>query len=174
MDRSHQAYEMELVNRHRSSATFCLTDDEERSPWIFDIAKEAGYVTLFAEEFCYEGSVWVPQGNMFPLEVDILPSKFFCRLVERKAGKQTFQMEKPAFLYSPNPPPGQPLCADTRGFYESPRVSLDHVESMWDTYQETPKFAYLNAIAAHYYGGFERYVINFAKTCNCQYQSRYH
>ena len=157
-DKSHQVYKMELVNQHRSSATYCLVDDKKRSPWIFDIAKAAGYVTLFGEEFCYRGSKWVPQGNVFPLEVDILPSEFFCRVAERRAAKLFgTTMVGPAYQYGYEPRSGEPMCVDKNGGYESGRVGLDHIESMWNTYPDVPKLAYLNAIAAHYYKDFKRY-----------------
>ena len=61
-DRAHAALGMERVSQHRTSDTFCPTQKDRKSPWIFDIAKTNGYVTLFAEEFCYEESVYVPQG----------------------------------------------------------------------------------------------------------------
>ena len=157
-DKSHQVHKMELVNQHRSSATYCLVDAKKRSPWIFDIAKTAGYVTLFGEEFCYRGSKWVPQGNVFPLEVDILPSEFFCRVAERRAAKLFgTKMVGPAYQYGYEPRTGEPMCVDENGGYESGLVGLDHIESMWNTYPDVPKLAYLNAIAAHYYKDFKRY-----------------
>ena len=152
---SHFAYNMELVSRHKFGATYCRVDKEQRSPWIFDIAKSAGYVTMFAEEFCFEDSVYVPQGNIFPLNVDYVPSKFFCRVVERYAVTKGFQMVEPPWKYEYFPKPNKPACVDDRGGYERARVALDHIESMWNSYEDVPKLAYLNALAAHVYQDFK-------------------
>ncbi|CAB9518473.1 multicellular organism reproduction [Seminavis robusta] len=155
-DPTHQAYGMELVNRLRTSATFCRVDEANRSPWIFDIAKSSGYATLFAEDFCYDGSVYVPQNNVFTLNADILPAKFFCRVSELRAAKieDGPEMVRPAWQYTYKPSQGNPACVDESGGYESGLIALHHIESMWDTYQDIPKLAYINGIAAHAYREF--------------------
>jgi Protein of unknown function (DUF229) len=153
---SHPVYQMELVKDHQNSATFCRVDDENRSPWIFDVAHASGYVSLFAEEFCFQDSVYVPQGNIFPLDnVDILPSNFFCRVTERRAAKYGSQLLPPLWKYEYSPKVGFPTCVDSFGGYERGRVALDHIETMWDAYNDVPKFAYVNAIAAHVYSEFK-------------------
>ena len=98
----------------------------------------------------------MPQENVFPLEVDILPSEFFCRVSERRAANLGKNMTGPAYLYGYEPRTGEPLCVDEDGGYESGLVGLDHIESMWKSYPDVPKLAYLNAIAAHYYKDFKR------------------
>lgn len=153
-NKEHPVYGMQLVNRHNVSVTFCRVDEKGRSPWLFDIAKAAGYVTLFAEEFCYDDSVYVPQGNIFELDADILPHKFFCRNVERRAAKMGFQINGPIWSYEDSSNPGKP-CVDGKGSFRKAAVAMDHIESMWGAYAGTPKFAYLNAMAAHVYGSFK-------------------
>ncbi|CAB9504937.1 Protein of unknown function (DUF229) [Seminavis robusta] len=151
---THLVHNMELVSRHKNSATFCRVDPKRRSPWIFDIAKQAGYVTLFAEEFCWHGSRYVPQENVFPLHADISPSEFFCRVTERRAVREGFKITGPLWRHEYSPRTGKPNCVDSIGGHERGRVALDHIETMWNSYYDTPKFAYLNAISAHLYDEF--------------------
>jgi hypothetical protein len=155
-DQNSPEFGMELVSRLRASATFCKVDELGRSPWIFDIGKKAGYVTLFSEDFCYEGSIYVPQGNLFTLDVDLLPANLFCRVSELNALRMGFKMNEPAWRYSYKPWPGAPGCVDANGGYEVGMVALHHVESMWDAYHDIPKFAYINSIAAHQYDDYRK------------------
>jgi hypothetical protein len=134
--------------------TLCKVDELGRSPWIFDIGKKAGYATLFSEDFCYEGSIYVPQGNLFTLDADLLPANLFCRVWELSALRMGFKMDEPAWRYSYKPWPGAPGCVDANGGYEVGMVALHHVESMWDAYHDIPKFAYVNSIAAHQYDDY--------------------
>jgi hypothetical protein len=153
-EEGHLVNGMQLVSEHEVSSAFCRTDDKGRSPWLFDIAKEAGYVTLFAEEFCYDGSVYVSQGNIFDLDADILPHKFFCRNTERRATKEGVKIEGPIWLYEDSSNPTKP-CVDEVGSYSKQKVAIDHIKTMWGAYEDTPKFAYLNAMAAHVYTDFK-------------------
>lgn len=153
-DTTHRVYGMELISRLRTGAVFCPVDEAGRSPWLFDIAKAAGYVTLFAEEFCYEGSIYVPQGNLFPLNVDVEPGTFFCRAAELRVKRELISREAAAWMHSYHAKPGQPDCVHKDGGYSAPLVGLDHVETMWNSYHDIPKVAYVNAIAAHEYEEF--------------------
>jgi Protein of unknown function (DUF229) len=155
-DHDSPEFGMELVRRLRTSAMFCRVDELRRSPWIFDIGKKAGYVTLFSEDFCYDGSIYVPQGNLFTLDADLLPASFFCRVSELNALRDGIKMKGPAWRYSYKPWPGAPSCVDANGGYEVGMVALDHVESMWDAYHDVPKFAYVNSIAAHKYDEYKK------------------
>ena len=109
------------------------------SPWIFDIAKSKGYITLFGDEFCYEGSPFVAQDNVFPLSPDFEVHRLYCRLQECRQYK--FKALGPR------------LCARQRTLSTSDTLNpgFDLVNSYWDAYPNVPKFAYLNAMAAHDY-----------------------
>jgi hypothetical protein len=109
---------------------------------------------LYSEDFCYEGSIYVPQGNLFTLDADLLPANLFCRVWELSALRMGFKMDEPAWRYSYKPWPGAPGCVDANGGYEVGMVALHHVESMWDAYHDVPKFAYVNSIAAHQYDNY--------------------
>jgi hypothetical protein len=108
------------------------------SPWLFDVAKSLGYLTFFGDEFCYDGSPFVVQDNVFPLAPDFELQRLYCRLTENRQYNFTAL--------------GARLCADQRtirGAVTNP--GLAHLIDIWDAYPEVPKFAYLNALAAHDY-----------------------
>jgi len=134
--------------------TWCRSSIDGMSPWIFDIAKNAGYVTLFAEEFCYDDSKYVTQNNIFPLDVDILPHKLYCREAERKALGKRHEI-KGAFWRFENANTDD-ACIAGPGSTPKVQVSLEHIEKMWDAYPETSKLAYINAMAAHKYSAYHR------------------
>jgi Protein of unknown function (DUF229) len=110
------------------------------------------YINYFGEEFCYESSPYVTQGNVFPRYYqDIEAHYVFCRLAERKMLMQnlTFSMKHRWSMLNHSEP-----CFD--GFYcgkstEKAAVALQFMEQIWDTYEDRPKFAFLNAMAAHVY-----------------------
>jgi hypothetical protein len=122
----------------------------ERTPWVFATSEELGYVNYFGEEFCFEGSPYVTQGNVFPsFYADIEPHKVFCRLAERRIQDENMTVIKnERWGVEKHEEP----CID--GFecgVEKVRIALDHLEKMWDTYQNRPKLAFLNAVSAHIY-----------------------
>jgi hypothetical protein len=111
------------------------------SPWIFDVAKELGYVTYFGDEFCYEGSPFVVQNNIFPLSPDFELQRLYCRLQE----SHQYNFSKV----------GPRLCAhqnSTSGAVSS-NPGFDLIREVWSIADlaDTPKFVYLNAMAAHDY-----------------------
>lgn len=159
MDHSSPVFGLYLVNIFLNTQTWCRVGTNEHggsaSPWIFDIARKAGYVTLFAEEFCYEDSPYVAQNNIYHLEADILPHRMFCRVAEGKTVQEG--MERPLWQVG-----GRDLqnrhnpCISGTGTFPKSQVGLNHIEQMWDSYPDTSKFAYLNAMAAHEYSMFSR------------------
>lgn len=156
-DEASPVFGLHLVNVSQNTQTWCPADineqEERMSPWIFDIARRAGYVTLFAEEFCYDDSPYVAQNNIYQLEADILPHQMFCRLAEAKKPRL------PRWLVKLNSP-----CIGTS---HTSKIALDHIRQMWDSYPGTSKFAYLNAMAAHDYSRFPRYVVFFRHYRSC-------
>ena len=126
----------------RRHSTYCpagpVDDSSVSSPWLFDVAKSLGYVTFFGDEFCYEGSPFVVQDNVFPLSPDYELQRMYCRLSESRQYNFTTL--------------GSRLCAEQRtpqGQVTNP--GLAHVTNIWNAYPDIPKFAYLNALAAHDY-----------------------
>jgi hypothetical protein len=119
------------------------------SPWLFDVTGKNGHVIYFAEEFCFEGSPFVTQDNIFPLRyADVKPHKVFCRLVENRFRKANLSI-LPHRRWAKEKL-GEPC---TEGFEgdEKARIALDHVEHMWNAYSDQPKLAFLNVMAAHDY-----------------------
>jgi len=126
--------------------TWCPKKDVD-SPWLFDIVQELGYVTFFGEEFCYDHSPYVLQGNAFELDVDYDLKELFCRISK---GVKEFKKAKRQMLYfvdhdtSKSPDP----CIDGRSRQE---LGFEYIRGIWNAYPDTPKFAYLNSLAAHDY-----------------------
>jgi len=145
-DPSKEVYGMELVHRFRIAQTWCNTNAINSR--LFDIAKASGYVTLFAEEFCYGKSPLVAQRNMTEVDADILPHHIFCREVERKMLKDKRMTDDQVWLYEETKDPSQ-LGIDGPDSFPKANVSLNHIRSMIDAYREIPKFAYAKALAAH-------------------------
>jgi Protein of unknown function (DUF229) len=166
-DKTHIAYGMEQVNEFRASTIWCRIPDSEgdhnrsprhdvkMSPWIFDLANFSGYVTLFAEEFCYDNSPFVPQGNLFNLHADLLPHLLFCRITERQISRKGGKVHGPLWKAKGAT---DPLATGIDGENSFPKVdvALSYIRSMWDAYHDVPKFAYLNALAAHLYLEYPR------------------
>lgn len=155
-----------LKQRNENKFIWCPVHDNDRgndnSTWIYDIASMNGYVTFFGEEFCYNGSPWVVQENIFNIHgtVDYGVHEVFCRLAERKAeqekicqyaeGKKKQRCE--LYLLELNGNVTDPLpCLDGLLGKPKQRIALDILTRLWDIYKDIPRFAYLNAIAAHDY-----------------------
>jgi len=138
--------------KHKNRTIWCLPDANikipSKSPWLFDVAKTAGYLTLFAEEFCLEGSPYVTQGSIFPIDPDIAPHKVFCRLAERTVWKNKLDVTPKNLWKVEN---SQDQCIDGLSGVDKAQISLDFITQMWDAYSDRPKFAFLGAIAAHDY-----------------------
>lgn len=146
-DPSRHEFGLQLFRRGpRRHATFCQTnyqrtDNFLESPWAFDVAKRFGYVTFFGDEFCYLQSPFVAQNNIFPLSPDYELQNLYCRL------KESRQYNFSAL--------GPRLCASQRtGSGMKPmNPGFDLIREIWqaDELKRTPKFIYLNAMAAHDY-----------------------
>jgi hypothetical protein len=113
------------------------------NPFLYNVAKRKGYLTYFGEEFCYNGSPWVVQDNVFPLDADFAPHKMFCRLAQKSFP------DIPEDKLFRKKVGGR--CVDFDRGIRLHDVGLQLLHQMWDTYSDVPKFAYLNAIAAHTY-----------------------
>jgi len=122
------------------------------SPLIFDEARRNGYVTLFGEEFCFEDSgiysPYVTQGNLLKVEADIMVHRAHCALATRYARIHNVTYD-PGALWTVDSY-HQP-CVDGATGLPMPRVPLEILRQMWTEYQDEPKFAFLNAMAAHDY-----------------------
>ena len=179
----HPVHGMQLMKRYRNAQTWCKTPKDlanQTSPWIFNIAMVSGYVNLFAEEFCYDKvssyhmyirftgiirnsyllylcimkkSPFVSQGNMFDLSADILPHQLFCRDTERKMIRKTGKVGSHLWRFDGSTDPNIPGIDGPNSFPKA-NVSLDAIRSMYNAYPDTPKFAYLNAMAAHVYAKY--------------------
>jgi hypothetical protein len=128
---------LQLFRRGPQSHTiWCPSADS--SPFLFDVAKEEGYLTLFAQEVC-GGSLHGPENNNFPLRSDIDVHKLYCRTKDRFAGQvggaHVDQCSRKRFSTGKSIDP-----------------VMDHIRGMWDSYPEQPKFAYMNEVASHDYG----------------------
>jgi hypothetical protein len=121
------------------------------SPWIFDIAKKMGYVTFFGEEFCYDSSPFVIQNNIFPLDADISLHEVFCRLASDTIRRKGFDINKDLWSvehdWSSSPKP----CLNGGRSRSRQQIAFDHILQMWKQYEDVPKLAFLNALAAHDY-----------------------
>jgi len=113
------------------------------TPWLYDVAKDEGYITFFGEEFCFPGSPWVVQENIFPIAADIELHTVFCRLV-----KHMKPWLDDRLLY--NAGYGH-YCINEKEGIPKQEIALEVLRQMWHQYNDEPKFAYLNGMAAHNY-----------------------
>ena len=122
----------------------------KRDHWIFDVAKNLGYITFFGEEFCYDESPWVVQSqSAFKLDVDLALERLFCHLATdwiKANGKVNSKTHTYSVEYDTREVPDYCFDGKSRG-----EIGLEFIEQMWDAYNDTPKFAFLNALAAHDY-----------------------
>ena len=118
--------------------------------WLFDVAERLGYITFFGEEFCYEESPYVVQSQSpFTLRVDLSLERIHCQLAKnwlRANGKTNSEIKTWAVEFDSDDMPE--TCFDGRSRGE---MSLEFIRQMWDAYSDQPKFAFLNALAAHDY-----------------------
>lgn len=123
-----------------------------KSPLIFDVARRNGYVTLFGEEFCFEDSgmysPYVTQGNLFKVDADIMVHRAHCALATRYARRHNITYG-PGSLWTVDS--YLEPCVDGAIGLPMPRVPLEILRQMWIEYRDEPKFAFLNAMAAHDY-----------------------
>jgi hypothetical protein len=133
-DTSRLENDLQLFRRGpRRHNTFC--PDGDSNPFIFEVAKESGYITFFGEETCYEDSIDVPQNNIFPLEPDIELQNVYCRAQERLFGPVVGELIN--------------ACTAKRTLTgETLNPGFDHIAGIFDSYQDVPKFALINAVAA--------------------------
>jgi len=116
------------------------------SSWLFDVVDKLGYVTLFGEEFCYEGSPFVVQGQSFPIDADYSVHKAFC--VISSAYKVRNNYTGSAWSIEHDTAKDPKPCIDGKSHQQ---IAFEYIRGMWDEHLDMPKFAYLNALAAHDY-----------------------
>jgi len=133
---SRREHGLQLFRRDRQGdAVWCPFGDG--SPFLFDVAKERGYLTLFGQEACGD---WIlgPEKNKFPLHADIDVHKLYCRTKEKFAGQVG-----EAHL-------NQQCSRQRFSIGKSINPLMDHVRGMWDAYPEHTKFAYImHEVAFH-------------------------
>ena len=56
---------MELYSNFSRIKTWCPKRSSRESPWLFDVVKNLGYISMFGEEFCYLGSKYIVQVSSF-------------------------------------------------------------------------------------------------------------
>jgi hypothetical protein len=175
----HYGLQLERIRLGAEAAYWCPKRDIEKlkTPWIFGVSDSRGYINFFGEEFCYESSPYVTQGmshrpwaaermyskkmltwvffpnsgNVFSRFYQDIESHFvFCRLVERKLKNEnsTIIPSRRWGVDLTGPCLDGTRCSQST---EKSSISLEFMEKMWDTYVEKPKFAFLNAMAAHDY-----------------------
>ena len=106
-----------------------------------------GYVTFFGEEFCFDHSPYVTQDNIFDLNADIKVHTAHCRIAERYVMQQNLTIN-PKKLWGT----GFHLpCVDGDQGLEKSLISTESILQMWSKYSDRPRFAFLNAMAAHDY-----------------------
>ncbi len=127
---------------------WCPKSDIE-NPWFYTITKNLGYITFFGEEICFKASPFVVQNRYFWLDTDYTMDQLFCQLAQADRDQQEISKdEKTLFAVeydtSQNPQP----CVDGKSRQE---LAFEYIRGIWNTYTESPKFAYLSSGAAHDY-----------------------
>jgi hypothetical protein len=136
-DEKRLEHNLQLFRRGpRRHNTWCPVGNS--SPFIFDVAKDHGYITFFGEEICYEDSMFVPQDNVFPLKTDLELLNVYCRAQEKLSGQVWGERVNACAAQ-------QTLSGKTIN------PGFDHIAGMWDAYPNVPKFAFMNVVAAHDY-----------------------
>ena len=65
----HYGLRLQRLRPAAKQAYWCRAQPEHETlntPWLFGFGDAQGYTNYFGEEFCYEGSPYVTQGNVFP------------------------------------------------------------------------------------------------------------
>jgi len=145
------SYKRDKINQETSLEAWCPKSDQN-NPFLFNITKDLGYLTFFGEEFCYNHSPYVVQENLFELEADYDMNDLFCLLSSATKFQQIEKgkTSKNIILYgiehdnSTHPQP----CVDGRSRQE---FAFEYIRGIWNSHPDTPKFAYLNSLAAHDY-----------------------
>lgn len=156
VDMPHYGLRLERIRLFAKMAYWCPIRDTNttRTPWLFGVSDSKGYLNFFGEEFCYDESPYVTQGNVFPkFYLDIQSHHVFCSLVERKILKGNPNSIDQNRLHRWAIELKDP-CIE--GFscsknFETSAISLEYIEQMWNEYADCPKLAFLNVMAAHDY-----------------------
>ena len=149
------AMEFHLYNHitFRNASIWCPSSsstDHGPSPFLFDIARDLGYVSLFGEEFCFNESPYVTQGNIFELNTDIEVHRAHCRIAERYLSSKDNDPITPKMLWGGGSGFHLP-CVDGDAGVEKSLIPFASILKMWESYRDVPRFAFLNAMAAHDY-----------------------
>lgn len=143
-----ESYKRAQINVHSKLKAWCPTSNEIANPFLFNITKQLGYVTLFGEEFCYDRSPWVVQNNLFELEADYDMQTLFCQLARMLREEQNLDDMFPLFSINHDNSSHAKPCIDGRSRQE---FAFEYIRGMWNAYPDDPKFAYVNSLAAHDY-----------------------
>lgn len=109
------------------------------NPWLFDVAKRRGFVTLHAHEFCAHGSPFVVHTHFEQVGVlDHVLDNLYCKIATRETKKDAAA----AWMRVE----GHCLAGQFR--HEWP---LGQIEQLFDVYPDIPKIAFVNSIVAHDY-----------------------
>jgi len=118
---------------------------------VVGVSDSKGYINFFGEEFCYDHSPYVTQGNVFPkFYQDIQSHHVFCSLVDRKMAMENSKRHRKHYWGVELSDPCIEGYACSKNS-EVSTVSLQFMQQMWDAYANRPKLAFLNAMAAHDY-----------------------
>ena len=121
----------------RNASVWCSSSsitDRIPSPFLFDIARDEGYVSLFGEEFCFNESPYVTQGNIFELNTDVEIHRAHCRLAERYLSKENIPIT-PKMLWSGKSGFHLP-CIDGDVGGEKSLIPFASILEMWESYKD--------------------------------------
>ncbi|KAL7471954.1 hypothetical protein ACHAXS_012264 [Conticribra weissflogii] len=123
---------------NRDDYNFDGDDDVSHFHWIFAVARKLGYVTFFGEEFCYEDSPYVVQGqSVFDLDVDLSLEKIFCHLSRMELISQGLINSERLFGVEYDTKNIPDTCFDSKSRGD---IGLEFISQMWDAYSARPKF----------------------------------
>lgn len=98
----------------------------------------SSYVTFFGEEFCYEDSPYVVQGqSVFDLDVDLSLEKIFCHLSRMELISQGLINSERLFGVEYDTKNIPDTCFDSKSRGD---IGLEFISQMWDAYSARPKF----------------------------------
>lgn len=98
----------------------------------------SSYVTFFGEEFCYEDSPYVVQGqSVFDLDVDLSLEKIFCHLARIELMFEGLLNSERLFGVEYDTKNIPDACFDGKSRGD---IGLELISQMWDAYSARPKF----------------------------------
>lgn len=130
-------------SKMRADRTYTKKKVHPRTPWLFRMATDIGYVTWFGDEFCpnkESHSHWVTQHNFFSEhQFDFVFHHLYC--VYQTIMKIHRHIQNIA----------KPDLVDSFSGKNRHTFPLQHITDLWEKYPDVPKFAFLNNPSAHTY-----------------------